>query len=225
MIWTKHFILIFIGYFIYLHFNCCHTFWSPLCKSLIPAPSHLSLRELLLHPLTHTCLTALGFPYTGASSLHRTKDLHSNWCQIRPSTTTSVADAMGSIHVYSCWWFSPWKLWGDLVSWYSCSSYGVAIPFRAISLFPTPLMKSPCSVLWLAAIICICIGQTLAEPLWGPLYQVPISKHFMASAIVLGLVSADGMDSQVGQSMDGFSFHFSHCHPHWVLRTSQFPGV
>jgi hypothetical protein len=32
----------------------------------------------------------------------------------------------------------------------------------------------------------ICICQALAEPLRRQLYQVPVSKHFLASAIVSG---------------------------------------
>jgi hypothetical protein len=28
------------------------------------------------------------------------------------------------------WWFSPWKLWGDLVCWYCCSSYGISMVQR-----------------------------------------------------------------------------------------------
>jgi hypothetical protein len=35
----------------------------------------------------------LPFPYTGASSLHRTKGLSSHWCQIRPSSAAYVAVA------------------------------------------------------------------------------------------------------------------------------------
>jgi len=34
--------------------------------------------------------------------------------------------------------------------------------------------------------ICICVNQVLAELLRGQLYQAPVSKHFLASAIVLG---------------------------------------
>jgi len=43
------------------------------------------------------------------------------------------------------------------------------------------------SVQWLAMSMCICIGQALAEPLRGQPYQVPVSKHFLTSAIVWGL--------------------------------------
>jgi hypothetical protein len=55
----------------------------------------------------------------------------------------------------------------------------------------------------------MCIGQALAEPLRRQPYQAPVSKRFLASAWCLGLVSADGMDPQVGQSLDGLSFSLS----------------
>lgn len=55
---------------------------------------------------------------------------------------------------------------------------------------------------------CICIGQTLAEPLREQPYQAgsrqQANKHFLESAIVL--VSADGMDPKVGHSLDSLSF-------------------
>ena len=35
------------------------------------------------------------------------------------------------------WWFSPWGLWGGLVSWYCCFSYGVTNPFSSFN--PRPL--------------------------------------------------------------------------------------
>jgi hypothetical protein len=76
----------------------------------------------------------------------------------------------------------------------------------APSVLPlTPPLGSLCSVWWLAASICICIGQDLAEPLRRKLYQAPVSKHFLASAIVSGL-SACEMDPQGRQSLDGLSF-------------------
>jgi hypothetical protein len=70
----------------------------------------------------------------------------------------------------------------------------------------TSPLGSPCSVQWLATRIHIFIGQDLAEPLRRQLYWAPVSKHFLASAIVSGLVSACGMDPQAGQSLDGLSF-------------------
>jgi hypothetical protein len=39
-------------------------------------------------------------------------------------------------------------------------------------------LGSPCSVLWLAMSICLCIGQALAEPLREQPHQAPVSKHF-----------------------------------------------
>jgi hypothetical protein len=39
-----------------------------------------------------------------------------------------------------------------------------------------------------AVSIHICIGQDLTEPLRRQLYQAPVSKHFLASAIVSGFV-------------------------------------
>jgi hypothetical protein len=45
-------------------------------------------------------------------------------------------------------------------------------------------LGSPCSAQWLAAGICICICQTLSEPLRRQVHQAPVSKYFSASAIV-----------------------------------------
>jgi hypothetical protein len=47
------------------------------------------------HPHTHSHLTILAFPFTRASSLHRTKGLPSHWCQIRWSSATYAPRAMG----------------------------------------------------------------------------------------------------------------------------------
>ena len=51
-------------------------------------------------------------------------------------------------------------------------------------LLVTSPLGSMCSLRWLAASICICIGQDPAEPLRRQLYQAPVSKHFLASTIV-----------------------------------------
>ena len=51
---------------------------------------------------------------------------------------------------------------------------------------------------WMTVSIHFCICQALAEPLRRELYQAPVSKLFLASAIVPGFVY--GMDPQVGQS-------------------------
>ena len=97
--------------------------------------------------------------------------------------------------IFFGWWFRPWELWGEegLVCWYCCSFYGVANSFSSFSPSPTSSIGVLCSVSWLAASICICIGQALAEPLRGQL--LGISKSV-----------CNGMDPQVGQSLDGLSF-------------------
>ena len=67
-------------------------------------------------------------------------------------------------------------------------------------------LGSPRSVQYLAVYICICICPALAEPLKGHLYKAPVSKYFLAQQQCL--VSADGLDPYVGQSLDGLSFNF-----------------
>jgi hypothetical protein len=58
----------------------------------------------------------------------------------------------------------------------------------------------------LAPSIHICSGQLLAGPPKEQRHQVPVSKHLLATATMLGLVSADRIDPQVdpqvGQSPD-----------------------
>ena len=54
---------------------------TPPHNSLISSPSpHLLFASMrvLLHPLTHSCLTTPASPYTGSSSLHRTKGIPSH---------------------------------------------------------------------------------------------------------------------------------------------------
>jgi hypothetical protein len=65
-------------------------------------------------------------------------------------------------------------------------SYGVANPFSSFSPFSSPPLGTPCSVQWLAASICLCICQALADTLRRQLYLDPVSKYFLASAIVSG---------------------------------------
>jgi hypothetical protein len=47
-------------------------------------------------------------------------------------------------------------------------------------------LGSLCSVQWMAVSIHFCIYQALAEPLRGQLYQAPVSKLLLVSAIVSG---------------------------------------
>jgi hypothetical protein len=56
---------------------------------------------------------------------------------------------------------------------------------------------------WLC--VCICIGQALAEPLRGQLYQAPVSKHFLTSATVSGF-GVCRWDGSVGGAVSGSCF-------------------
>jgi hypothetical protein len=66
----------------------------------------------------------------------------------------------------------------------------------APSVLPLALpLGSLGSAQWLAVSSCICIGQVLVEPLREQPYQAPVSKCFLASAIVSRFVTAGGMVS------------------------------
>jgi hypothetical protein len=84
------------------------------------------------------------------------------------------------------WWFSPWELLGVLVAHIVVLPMGLQTLSALSVLSLTPPLGSPCSVQWLAESIHISICQALAEPFRRQLYQVPDSKHFLASAIVSG---------------------------------------
>jgi len=65
-------------------------------------------------------------------------------------------------------------------------------PPSAPSVLPLALpLEFPGSIQWLAVSICICISQVLADPLREQQYQAPVCKHFLTSATMQGLVSAD----------------------------------
>jgi len=83
------------------------------------------------------------------------------------------------------WWFCPWELWISVIGWHCCSDE-IANPFSSFSPFSNSSIGVPGSICWLAVSILICISRTLAETLRRHPYQAPISKHFLASAIVTG---------------------------------------
>jgi hypothetical protein len=134
-------------------------------------PPHIAFMRVLRHPPTHSHLTALKFPYTGTSNLHRTKCLSSHWCQISLSSVTYPAGAMG---LSMCtFWFSPCEFARLilLLSLWCCSSFS--------SFYNSSIgnpMLSP-MVGWEHP---PCICQALAEPLRRQLHQAPVSKHFLA---------------------------------------------
>jgi hypothetical protein len=83
---------------------------SPLEIPCLILPLSTYVR-VLPHPPTHSRLPTMAFPYTVASSLHRTKDLSSHWCLTRPSSANYEAGPMGPSKCTLGWWFSPWELW------------------------------------------------------------------------------------------------------------------
>ena len=80
-------------YFNYLHSKCCHPSQSPICKPH-PIPPQLCLKKGASQATHHSLLIPLASPFTGATSLHRTKCLPSNGCKIKPSCATYAAGAM-----------------------------------------------------------------------------------------------------------------------------------
>jgi hypothetical protein len=109
---------------------------------LVVSHAPVSMR-MLPHSLTHSCLTTLPFPYTGALNLHGTKGFSSHWCQTMPSSATYAAGAMGPS--MCTLWLVVWSLGAlrDLVGWYCCCSYGVANPFSSFSPFSNSSIEGP----------------------------------------------------------------------------------
>jgi hypothetical protein len=128
----------------------------PFRKPLSYPPSSDSMREFPL-PLTDSHFLALALPYTQISNSLRPKDCSYHWCPTKPC-------------VFFGWWFSSWELWGIVVGWYSCSSYGVANPFISFSPFYNSFNGDTMLSPMVAVSICFCICQALAEPLRRQLY-------------------------------------------------------
>jgi hypothetical protein len=116
------------------------------------------------------------------------------------------------LHMWLEPWIPPWILFGGLVPGSSGGSGWLILLFFLWVCKPLQLLHSfpkllHCSVWWLAASIHICISKALAETLRRHPYQAPISKHFLASAIVNGIGGCYGMDTQVGHSLYGLFFN------------------
>jgi hypothetical protein len=77
---------------------------------------------------------------------------------------------------------------------------GLRNPSAPWVLSLAPSLGTLCSVQWMAVSIHLCICQALAEPLRRQLYQAPVSKLLLASAIVSGFGGCLWMNSQMGQS-------------------------
>jgi hypothetical protein len=69
-----------------------------------------------------------------------------------------------------------------MVGWYCCSFHEVANPFSSSS--PSPTSSIWVSVLSPVFSVWLCTGQVLVVLLRGQLYQAPVNKRYLASAIV-----------------------------------------
>jgi hypothetical protein len=160
--------------------------------------------RMLSHSPTHSCLTAIAFPYSEASSLHRTKGPLLSLMPDKAILCHICNWSHGVLHIFG-WWFSPWELWGVQLVDIVVLPMGLQTP-PAPSVFPlTPPLGTLCSIWWLAESIHIYIGQALAEPLRGQPYQAPVSKCFLASATVSGF-GACRWDGSPGGAVSGWPF-------------------
>jgi hypothetical protein len=155
---------------------------SPLKTSypnLLPPAS----MRVLPHPPTHSCLPALEFLDTEASSLQRTKVLSSLLgylllrMQLEPWITPCVLFDL---------WLSTWELCGVWL-------VDIVIPPMGLQTHSAPWVLSlvaplgnPCSLYWLAESIHLCICQALTEPQKRQLCQAPVSKHLLTSETMSG---------------------------------------
>jgi hypothetical protein len=69
----------------------------------------------------------------------------------------------------------------------------------------SPSLGTLCSVQWIIVSIHFCICKALAEPLRRQLYQAPVSRFLLASAIVSGFGGCL-WDGSPGGAVSGWSF-------------------
>jgi len=137
------------------------------------------------HPLL------LALPYSGSSSFHRTKGLPSHarngnpllHIQLEhrgPLLPCSVYSLVSGLDPESLGW-EGWLV--DIV----VLPIGLQTPSTPTVVTLTSPLGSLRSVQCLAVYISISFGPALAEPLRCELYQAPLCKHFLASAILSGI--------------------------------------
>ena len=142
----------------------------PVSPPELPYPiSHASMRVLLYLPI-HSHLTTLPFLYTGASNLHRTKGLSSNWCQIRTSCAIYVVGAMGPSMCTLWLLVSSLGSLECLIGWYCYSSYGIANSFSSFSPFSNSSIGDPGF-------------SSMVAWVYPPLYLLSSGKAFQETAI------------------------------------------
>jgi hypothetical protein len=91
-----------------------------------------------------------------------------------------------SLHVYSLVGGLVPGSFGGAGCHITVTPMGLQTPLAPLGLSLAPLLGTLCSVQRLAESIYFCICQVLAEPLRRQLYQAPVSKHSLVSAIMSG---------------------------------------
>jgi len=165
----------------YLHFKCYPLFplYHPPPPLLSPFFSPLFLwNRMLPLPPTYSHLRPLIFLYT----------MEMSFLLLMPDN---------AILCYICdWSHGPIPVYSLVCGLVPGSSGGVwFVDIVVLMGFPTPSVPSVlsltpplvslCLVQWFAASILICISKALAKPLRRHPCQVPVNKHFLASAIVM----------------------------------------
>ena len=166
----------FMRYFLYLHLICYPLSQFPFRKS--PIPYHLAL---------------LPNPPTPASwSWHSPVLWHRTFS--RPRTFPRIDDQLGhpllhtqlETRVPPCaffdWQISPRELWG----YWLVPPQGAANHFSSLGTFSSSFIEDPVLSPMENVSIHFCICQALAKSLGRQLYQAPVSKVLLASAIMSG---------------------------------------
>ena len=120
--------IIFIRYFLYLHFKCYLLSWFPIQpSSSFPPPP--------VHQPTHSCFTDQAFLYTVARAFTGPRAYFPiDDQQSCPLLHMQLEPWAPPCILFVCW-FIPWEFSGVLVSSYCCSSYGAANPFSSLGPF------------------------------------------------------------------------------------------
>jgi hypothetical protein len=84
------------------------------------------------------------------------------------------------------WWFSSKELWGYWLVHIDVPPTGHQIPSAPWVLSLALSLGTMCYIQWMIVSSHFCICQALEEPLRRQLYQVPVCKLLLESAIVSG---------------------------------------
>ena len=164
--------ILFIRYFLHLHFKCYPLSWFPLWKPPIP-----SLLLLLINPPTPAF-----WPWHSPTPGHRT------FTGSRASPPTDDLPGHPLLHmklepgVPPCvlfhWWFSPWELWGYWLVRIVLPPMGLQTPSAPWVLSLAFPLGTLCSVQWMAVSIHLCIcGSALWQSLSGDSYNRLLSVN------------------------------------------------